>query len=405
MRRYPSAKELAALPTRPGRHAVGHNVYQQIAPGGTRSWIFRYHRDGVSHHLGLGSCTYVTLAEARDKGFELMRRLLRGEDIRSDHGRIKGASAREAKQAEATNKVGRVAGRPDRTFENRARAYIAAHESTWRGDASRKQWEQSLRKHVYPVIGSKSVDEIGRPEILSVVDPLAKKHRETAGRVLNRIAMVLDWCQRETTGYINPARGKILPKKNGNHVRHLATLPVSDMPRFMAELRQQPDISARALELAILCANRPQDVIGARWGEVDLPKRLWTIPGSRIKGGKDHRVLLSDAAVALLEKLPRERGNTHVFIGSKAGLGMNPDAMQSLIDRMGYKGLSAHGLARASFKTWATEQTDHDDNAIEMALAHTVGNKVERAYQRGELLEKRRWLMRDWAAFLTGGAS
>jgi integrase len=404
VRRYPSAKELAALPAKPGRKAVGHNVYLQMAPGGTRSWIFRYHQGGVSHHLGLGSAVYKTLQEARNEGFELMRRLLRGEDITADHGRIRNGSPVEPKQ-EKPEKVGKVAGRVDRTFENRARAYIAAHESTWRGDASRKQWEQSLRKHVYPAIGAKSVDEIGRPEVLSVVDPLAKKHRETAGRVLNRIAMVLDWCHRESTGYINPARGKILPKKKGNHVKHLEMLPVGEMPAFMVELRKQPDIAARCLELQILIAGRPQDCLGARWGEIDLPNRTWKTSGARVKSGRDHVIPLSDDAVALLEKLPREVGNDHVFIGSRPGKGLNPDAMQSLLDRMGRKGLSSHGLARAGFRTWATEQTYHDDNAIEMALAHALPDAVHKAYQRGELLEKRKRLMADWAAYLAGGKS
>jgi integrase len=349
------------------------------------------------------------LREARDEAFDLQRRLLRGEDITAGHGRVKGAdksaravtSSTEPKQT----KPAKVVGKPDRTFENRALAYIAEHESTWRGNASRLQWLQSLRKHAFPIIGSKSVDDIGVADVLAVVDPLAKVARETAGRVQNRIALILEWCHRATDNYNNPARRKLLPNKNGDHVKHLGMLPVGEMPAFLAELRKQPDIAARALELAVLCANRPQDVIGAKWGEIDLPNRTWKISGQRVKSGRDHIIPLSDAAVTLLEKLPREVGNDHVFIGSRAGKGLNPDAMQALLDRMGRKALSSHALARACFKTWASEATDHDPNAVEMSLAHALPTPVMKAYQRGQLIEKRKALMQDWACYLHGGAS
>src|SRR5262245_26044035 len=388
MRRYPSAKDLARI-IKPGRYAVGHGAYLQIAAGGTRSWLFRYRVGDQQHHMGLGSCNYLSLAEAREHAIDAQRQRLSGIDPLS----AKRAAKREQ----------RVSHLRAMTFKQCATAYIAAHEPSWRGNHSHRQWTLSLQNHVFPVIGTLPVSDIDTPRVMSVLEPIWAQIPETARRIRNRIELIVDYATAHgmRTGD-NPARWRgllenLLPEqRRANGVKHLAAMPWQELPAFMRKLRAQLPNAARALELAILCASRPGEVLGAQWAEIDLDAGTWTIPPERMKGHREHRVPLSHCAVELLAKLPRVGG--HVFVGQGDA---RPSAtmLVRVLRGMGYDKLTAHGF-RASFRTWAEETTQYPPHIIEQALAHTVGSAVERAYRRSDLLDRRRRLLEDWANYL-----
>jgi integrase len=386
MRKSPTAKELAKL-TKPGRYAVGHGAYLQISEWGTRAWVFRYIRKGRARHVGMGSATYVTLAEAREKAFEYRRLLAAGGDPLEQKRGFK----RERLLADARAK----------TFKQCALDFIAAHEAGWRGDASRKQWSQSLRKHVFPVIGDMPIAAIGVAEVLAVLDPM-RDVSVTQGRVRHRIALVLDWAAaRDLRPHDNPARRKLLPARK-KVVRHFTALDYWALPAFMKQLRQEPELSARALELMILCAARPGEALGAKWTEVNLDEALWTVRGERMKSGRPHRVPLSGCAVKLLGELHRDGEFVFPSVGRNGHL--TRWATKYLLRRMGHSELaSAHGF-RATFKTWASERTSYPRELIEAALAHVIGDAAEQAYHRGDMLTRRRQLMEAWADYCAGGA-
>jgi integrase len=375
MQKYPSAKELGKK-TKPGRYAVGHGAYLQISKWGTRSWILRYVRDGKARHLGLGSCTYVTLAEAREKA-HAARRAMVLDDI-------------DPLMAKRQAKRGRLlASAREKSFKQCALDYIAAHEAGWRGDHSRQQWIKSLEKHVFPRIGDLPVDVAA---VLSVLDPIARSIPETASRVRNRMALVLDWASaRDLRSHDNPAkRANLLPKRK-QQVQHFAAMPYAQVPAFLAELRLRPEMSARALEFAILTAARPSEALGARWSEIDGD--VWIVPADRMKSGRAHRVPLAPRVVELLASMPRE--GEYIFVGRYSGSRQSGEAMRLLLRRMGH-GATAHGF-RSSFRDWAAETTAHPNHVVEQALAHAVGGAVEATYRRGDLFDKRRLLMQAWA--------
>jgi integrase len=380
-RRLPSAREVDAL-TEPGRYAVGHGVYLQISnPWHTRSWIFRYQRNGKARHMGLGSAEYITLAQAREKAFALRQQMI-----------LNGVDPLEAKRGSRYECM--LADARDKTFRQCALDYIAAHEDGWRGNHSRKQWIESLTNHVFPKIGDMPVGAVDVAAVLSVLDPIARKIPETAKRVKNRIAAILDWAAaRDLRAHDNPAkRPNLLPKRRPRE--HFSAMPYPALPAFMIELGQRPEMSARALQFAILTAARPGEVLGARWSEIE--GNVWTVPAERMKGGREHRVPLSDRAVELLAGLrhngkfcfPGRFGDSPFFA---------PDALIKLLRKMGYD-VTAHGF-RSTFRDWAAEMTAYPNHVVEQALAHAIGNGVEAAYRRGDLFEKRRRLMDDWARY------
>jgi integrase len=380
--KFRSVKELAKL-TKPGRYAVGHGAYLQISQWGTRAWVMRYRRDGKAHHVGLGSCEYITLAEARDKAHQMRRGLI-----------LDGIDPLEAKRAIKSEQARAAA--HSRTFRECALEYIAAHEDGWRGDRSRRQWIDSLTKHVFPKIGGMAIADVEIAAVLSVLDPIAKKIPETAARIRNRIALILDWAaSRDLRPHENPAkRPNLLPKRRRQKI-HYAALPYAQIPTFMAQLRQRQEISARTLEFLILTAARPGEVLGARWSEIK--NGVWTVPGERMKSGKEHRVPLSARTIELLAGLPREADSDFVFIARRAGSRMNAMTMGALVARMDYK-VTVHGF-RSTFRDWAAETTSYPNHVVEMALAYAIGNGVEAAYRRGDLFEKRRALTEDWARY------
>ena len=293
------------------------------------------------------------------------------------------------------------------TFRDCAARYIASHRAGWRNPKHAAQWEATLATYAGPVMGGLSVQAIDTALVLKVLEPIWTTKPETAGRVRGRIESVLDWAK--VRGYRageNPARwrghlDKLLPARSKvRRVEHHAALPYAELPGFLMSLRDQEGIAARALEFAIVTAARTGEVIGARWSEIDLLEKIWTVPPGRMKAGKEHRVPLSARALAILEEMQphRHAEDSFVFPGAKLGRPLSNMAFLMLLRRMGRDDLTAHGF-RSSFRDWAAERTNFPSEVAEMALAHMVGSKVEAAYRRGDLFEKRSRLMAAWATF------
>jgi integrase len=386
MRNHPSAKEVAKL-TKRGRYAVGHNVYLQVSEWGTRSWIFRYRVGGTARHMGLGPYDLLTLAEARERGYQARRQLLAGIDPLTE----KRASKRERLLATAHAK----------TFKECATAYIAAHESGWKGSASRKQWQQSLKRYVYPKIGNLPVANVDLACVLSVLECIWTTIPESARRIRNRIELVLDWATaRGLRQGDNPARWKgllesLLPEKKPNGVEHLPAMKYADVPLFMARLRNEQGFAVRALEFQILTGVRPGQACGARWSEIE--NDTWAIPPERAKNGREHRIPLSHKAVQLLASLPRVDDGQYVFPAPRGGPMHAREALR-VLHRLCLDRAVSHGF-RSAFSDWAHERTSFAPYVIEQALGHVVGTAAERSYRRGDLLERRRQLMEAWAEY------
>jgi integrase len=362
---------------------------------GRGSWLLRYGRAGRERMLGLGPVYTVTLAEARIRARAARLSLLDGIDP------IDAKRAQRAQHALDRAKA--------MTFAEAARKFHGAHESGWRNRQHASEWLGSLKKYVFPTIGNLSVAVIDTGLVLKCIEPAWATKTETMSRVRGRIEAVLGWATAR--GYRtgdNPAAwrnhlDKILPApgKIAKPVHHPA-LPYAQIARFLVDLRARNDVAARALEFAILTAGRTNEVLGARWSEIDTATRIWTIPADhiagRMKGGREHRVPLSDAALAVLSSVPREDGNDFIFIGPHPGAGLGRAALFNLLRSMGRADITAHGF-RSVFRDWAAEQTNFPNHVVEMALAHVIGNKVEAAYRRGDLLTKRKALMQAWAQY------
>lgn len=376
---------------RPGMHADGGGLYLRVTNTGAKSWIFRFQIDGRRRDLGLGSLETFSLAAARERANKARQLAADGIDpIEAKATRIAAARAGEARTVK---------------FRECAEAYIKAHRAGWRSPVHAKQWPASLETYVYPILGSLAVAAIDLPLVLRVIEPIWSTKPETASRVRGRIEAILDWAT--VRGYRqgeNPARWRghlesLLPSKTKvRAVEHHAALPYSEIAAFMVELRRQEGTGARALELSILTAARTGEVIGARWTEIDLAEKLWTVPAARMKGGKEHRVPLSDAAINVIETMATIRQGDFVFPGTGPDRGLGRMAMLDTLGRMGRAALTVHGF-RSSFRDWCAEQTAFPTEVAELALAHQVGSKVEQAYMRSDLFQKRRQLAEAWATF------
>jgi integrase len=290
------------------------------------------------------------------------------------------------------------------TFRQVADRYLTAHEAGWRNEKHKWQWGQTLDL-ACKTIGQLKVSAIATGDVMRVLEPIWRVKTETASRLRGRIESVLDFANAHgwRTGD-NPARwrghlAKLLPPPSKlAKTRHYPALPWSEIGAFMAELRDQDGIGARALEFTILTATRTSEVIGAAWSEIDLKGKIWTIPAERMKAEKEHRVPLSEAALAVLDNLRDQRHGDWVFPGGKPGKSISNMAMLMALRRLTRRHLTVHGF-RSTFRDWCAEATNYPREIAEKALAHTLRDETERAYQRGDLLEKRRALMRDWANF------
>jgi integrase len=305
---------------------------------------------------------------------------------------------RKAAEALAASQVAHVAAI---TFRDVANAYIAANEDSWRNPKHRQQWRNTLATYVYPVIGDLPVSEVKTAHVLSILEPIWKDKPETASRIRGRIETILD--AAKARGYRegeNPARwrghiAQILPARTRLARGHHKAMPYAAINKFVDQLHQRKAMAALALEFVILTAARSGEVIGATWEEVDLDKAIWTIRAERMKAGKEHRVPLSQRAIEILEAV-KSLGSDWLFPSVKGGK-LSGMAMSLLLRRM-EQDCTIHGF-RSSFRDWAAECTSYPHEVCEMALAHVIGNKAEAAYRRGDLFEKRRKLMDDWAAF------
>jgi integrase len=376
---------------RRGYYGDGGGLFLQVSAAGSKSWVFRFKETGKLREMGLGATHTVSLADAREKARECRRLRLDGVDP---------IEARRAARSKA-----RLDAAKAMTFKECADRYIASHKAGWRNPKHAAQWPSTLSTYVYPIFGSLPVRAIEVGLVLKALEPFWTTKPETAGRVRGRIEAVLDWATAR--GYRqgeNPARWRghlenLLPGKSKvRRVEHYAALPYSAIPAFMLELRRQDGVAGRALEFTILTAARTGEVIGATWSEINFEERLWIVPRERMKAGKEHRVPLPGTALAVLEKMQQIRSGDFVFPGAKAGRPLSNMAFLMLLRRMGRDGLTAHGF-RSTFSDWCSERTNFPADVREMALAHAVSDKVQAAYRRGDLFQKRRQLMGAWASF------
>jgi integrase len=384
-----------------GSYIDGGGLRLLVKPTGARSWVFRFTLRGKTRDLGLGDAgpDGVKLSEARDLAAALRLKVKAGIDPLEERER----EAAEALARAQADKIAAV------TFKAAAEAHIEANGESWRNPKHRKQWGSTLKTYVYPHMGDIPVSEVTTTHVLAALEPIWKNRPETASRVRGRIEAVLNAAKAkgQRSGE-NPAtwRGHlkmILPARSKLTRGHHAAMPYAKVPAFMARLRAARSVGARALEFAILTASRTGEVLGMTWREVDLKDNVWTVPAARMKAGKLHRVALSPRALAILAEM-RKGGaepDAPVFPGPKGGHLSNM-ALAMVLRRLGHEE-TVHGF-RSAFRDWGSEQTGYSNEALEMALAHTIANAVERAYRRGDLLERRVRLMADWAAYCEGEA-
>lgn len=356
-----TVKAVASLP--PGRHSDGNGLYLNVKPSGARSWVFIYHDKGKRKERGLGGVAKVSLAEAR-------------------------ALVRNYEPPAETPL--------DETFGAVATSLIAALKPSWKNTKHAAQWTSTLKTHA-ALLWDKPVADVTTTHVMEVLSPIWTTIPETATRVRSRVERVLDAAKvRGLRSGDNPARWRghldvILPKRTIQSRSHFPSMPFKQVPEFVKEVRHRPALSARALEFLILTAARTGEVIKADWAEFDTISRLWIIPAGRMKVGREHRVPLTDRAIDILEHLR--------FLGGEGPFRVSNMAMEQLLRRMDRDEWTVHGF-RSSFRDWVAEETDFPRELAEQALAHQVGNAVERAYRRGDALDKRRVMMEAWTAYL-----
>lgn len=384
---------------KPGRHSDGGGLYLKVRPDGRRGWVFLFRWQGRTREIGLGpflpvhaekGCRYdfVTLADARTKAAAMRVALAAGED-----------------PAKATGKTEAVP-----TFGEFADAHIEAMLPAWRNDKHVAQWRMTLGDTYCRVLRKTAISEIDTADVLAVLQPIWKAKTETAARLRGRIEAVLDAAKAKgLRDGENPARWRghlanLLPRRQKLTRGHHAAMPYADLPGFMKRLGEADGMSARALEFLILTASRSGEVLGARWDEFDLDAAVWTIPASRMKAGREHRVPLSDRALALIVALNGNRVSEFVFSGRKRDRPLSSMSLAMLMRRLRAGEFTPHGM-RSAFRDWAGEETLHAREVSEAALSHMVGDEVERAYRRGDALAKRKALMGDWARYLAARPS
>jgi integrase len=388
------AKPLSALEVKrlvaPGLHPVGtvSGLRLYVKTSGAKSWVLRTMVGTRRAELGLGGYPTVTLAQAVEAARSTLQQIKAGVDP--------AAARRATRQA------------IEWTFQRTAEAYIEAHRPSWKNAKHAQQWENTLAQYAYPKFGAKHVRDVTKADVLAAIEPDWTTKNETMVRLRSRIELVLNYAvQRELRPEgLNPARWRgnldaALPKPGKvNKREHFEALPIDDAPGFMKRLKAVPGTSARALEFALLTASRTGAVRAATWGNVDLKAAVWTCPANVMKSGREHRVPLSPAAVALLEALPRFEGVDLIFPGRDVEKPLSDMSLTAVMRRMKLTAVP-HGL-RSTFSDWCAERTATPAEVREMALAHAIGDQTEAAYRRGDLFDKRRALMAEWSTFLTG---
>lgn len=364
------------------RHGDGAGLWLNVSSSGSKSWVFRWSpKGGAPREMGLGAYPAVSLARARDLAQTCREHVAMGKDPKAERDRLIG-----------------------NTFGQAADAYLEAMGSKWTNAKTQWQWQSTLQDRCAS-IRSRPVAQVDTADVLKVLNPIWQKIPETASRTRMRIEAVLDYAKangwREGE---NPARWRghlqnILPAREKHAVKHHPAMDYANLPAFILELRQQRPMSARALELLILTATRTSEVLNATWDEFDLGTKIWTIPASRMKAKRDHRIPLSSFAMELLTTLAMDRVSDFVFPGQKLDRPLSNMAMEMVLRRMGYSDITVHGF-RSTFRDWCGDQTDFPREIAEAALAHTVGTNVELAYRRSDALEKRRMLMEEWGQFV-----
>jgi integrase len=379
-----TAKRVQRLLKTPGRYRDRDVRGLLLVVNGATSanWQLRYQLHHREHWLGLGSAREFSLKEARERALAHRQKLSDGIDPLAEKRRVAATAALAAAKA--------------MTFEQAATKYFDEHQSKWKSGKHRDQFSSSLRRLVFPIIGHLPVAAIDTHLVLKVLDPIWKDKNVTADRVRSRIESVLGWAT--VRGYRsgdNPAAWKghlkeVLPHSKARQPKHFAAMPYAELPAFLAELRTHNGVAAAALQFIILTASRSGEALGAKWDEINFETATWTIPGERMKGGKEHRVPLSAPAIALLQSLYVEEGNERIFLGGRG-------VFLALLKRI-RSGLTIHGF-RSSFRDWCAERTAVENHVVEQALAHSIGNATERAYRRSDLFTKRARLMDAWASY------
>jgi len=390
-----SARSVETI-TEIGYHRCDRGLYLQVARSGTKSWLFRYKSPVTAkqREMGLGSLNLVTLATARNIALECRQQLLKKLDPLVERTLIK--RERLMKQARLI------------TFEEAAERCIASKKAEWKNVKHTQQWSNTLKTYAYPVFGNLSLSDLNTDLVLKAIEPIWISKTETASRVRQRIETIWDWARaREYVEGENPARlrghlDKILANTAKiKRVKHHPALPYKEINSFIKKLRGQKGISSLALEFMILTATRTGEVRGAKWQEIDLSNRVWIIPSDRMKAGKEHRVPLCNRTEQILNNLKSNRKpDDFVFVGWKSGMGLSDGTMLKLLKKMDIGPYTPHGF-RSTFRDWAAEEAHQFSNeTVELALAHTIKNKAEAAYRRGDQLERRRGLMLEWDKFI-----
>jgi integrase len=380
-----------------GRHHAGAGLYIQIAPTGSKSWIYRYMLDGKARQMGLGPYPEVRLAKARAQVAKYRTTKREGVDP---------IKARQDNLVQLRLQAAR-----GMTFEQCATAYIEAHGAEWRNAKHREQWGSTLRTYAYPIIGVVPIQQVDIDLVLRVLQPIWATKTETARRLRSRIEAVIDSAtamgRRQGD---NPARWRghlqtlLAAPSRVRKVEHHPALAHAEIAEFIFSLRRQGGIGARALEFLILTAARTNEVLGARWAEFNLGARHWTIPAERMKAHREHRVPLSRRSCSVLSEVRKQSTGEFVFPGGKADRPLSNMALLALLHRMGRDDITVHGF-RSTFRDWAAEETNYPREVAEHALAHSLPDRVEGAYYRSDLFDRRKKMMAAWAAYCSAKPS
>jgi integrase len=385
-----NTRQVATL-NREGRHSDGGGLYLVVGPGASRRWAFLFRWRGKLKEMGLGSLASVSLADAREKAGEARRTVADGRNPIEDR------RAQEAAQDAGT------------TFGPFADNLMKVLAHGFRNEKHRAQWAMTLTTYAAP-LRSMKLDDIATADVLAVLQPLWQTKAETASRLRGRIERVLDAAKAKgLRSGENPARWRghldaLLPPRHRLTRGHHAAMPYDDVPAFIGRLRASESVSALALEFAIFTAARSGEVLGARWDEIDLDAKLWTVPAARMKAGREHRVPLTARALVILQTVEKVRTGEHVFPGQQRGKSLSIMALAMVLRRLNLENVTVHGF-RSAFRDWAGNETSFSREIAESALAHAVGDMTERAYRRSDALERRRELMDAWSRYCETGPS